>query len=373
MPPVSSIPKNNLKAPPLDPSNPSPGHNWLPIPSASAKLRSASTSSGTGTSTAPPDISSMPSTAAHSTPGPQIFGKFPPTSQDISEQELDPYFVNFEASTRELEHLMQGNVEKTNRRTLEHLSKLSMDLADLGARYNGFSLSEPSPTVAAAIESVGKAVDTTYLATEELTSSLGASFAEPMRESAQFAGVVRSVLRYRVLKRIQQEMTLDMLEKKRDYLAQLEASEREASRLEAYMSGSTMLPAATPKRSASSSSARHAVNPPSRPRENSPEETASIDSDFPPTLGETPTSPSANQGTANGHGSPNPQRKSTSGGNFVTNLFNRINHATQGIVDHDPERTRRDQMGKTKEGLTQVRHYLLLTKKYSPSLARASS
>ncbi|KAL9111267.1 MAG: hypothetical protein Q9227_004346 [Pyrenula ochraceoflavens] len=311
MPPVSTIPKNNLKAPPLDPSNPSSGHNWLPIPSASAKLRSASTSSGSGTSLAPPDSSAIPSTAAHSIPGPQVFGKFPPTSQNISEQELDPYFVNFESSTRELEHLMQGSVEKTNRRTLEHLSKLSLDLADLGARYNGFSLSEPSQTVAAAIERIGQAVDTTYLATEDLTSSLGASFAEPMRESAQFAGVVRSVLRYRVLKRIQQEMTVDMLEKKRDLLLQLEASEREASRLEAYMSGSTMLPATTPKRNTSSSSAKSASSPPSKPREHSPEETGSIDSDFPPTHGETPASPSATQGNTDGPGSPRPQRKGT--------------------------------------------------------------
>lgn len=252
---------------------------------------------------------------------------------------------------------MQGSVGKTNRRTLEHLSKLSSDLAELGARYNGFSLSEVSPTVAAALERVGQAVDTTFLATEELSASLGAGFVEPMGESAQFSSVVRSVLRYRVLKRIQQEMTVDILEKKRDYLSQLEASEREASRLEAYMSGSTMLPASTPKRSASSASARSHSNQASGPREGSPEETASIDSDFPPTQGEPPASPpSVNQGVpqrAADASSPKPHRKNASG-NFVSNLLHRLNYATQGIVDHDPERTRRDQIGKTKESLTQV-------------------
>ncbi|KAG9855790.1 putative autophagy protein Atg20, partial [Aureobasidium melanogenum] len=43
--PVVNIPKNNLKAPPLDPANPSPGHNFLPVPSSSAKLRSSGNAS----------------------------------------------------------------------------------------------------------------------------------------------------------------------------------------------------------------------------------------------------------------------------------------------------------------------------------------
>ena len=121
---------------------------------------------------------------------------------------------------------------------------------DLGSRYNGFSLSEPSATVASAIERIGQAVDTTYIATEELSASLNANFAEPMRESAQFAGVVRNVLRYRVLKRVQQEMTRDELEKKKALLDSLERSELEARRLDQYLSNS-MVHHSPPKRSAS--------------------------------------------------------------------------------------------------------------------------
>ena len=79
----------------------------------------------------------MASSAAHSIPGTQVFGRFPPTSQNLSEHELDPYFNNFEAATRELELLLQGNIEKVNRRTLTHLSALAADMAELGARYNG--------------------------------------------------------------------------------------------------------------------------------------------------------------------------------------------------------------------------------------------
>ena len=363
--PVSSIPKNNLKAPPLDPANPTPAHGWLPVPSSSAKLRSSSTTSESGTPTSPSNYSAMPSVAAHTIPGPQIFNRFPPASQNYREQELDPYFVNFESSTRELEMLMQGNIEKINRRTLEHYSKIASDLAELGARYNGFSLSESSPTLAAAIERIGQAVDTTYLDTEELSSNLGAGFAEPMRESAQFAGVVRSVLRYRVLKRVQQEMTRDELERKKTLLDSLERSELEAKRIDQYLSNS-MIGQSPPKRTTSSASSRSNPERPSQGRRDlSNEDTASIDSDFPPTHGEPPVSPpSATQGTPHREPGSPPAHRKTQSGNFVTNkIFGRISHAVHGLVDVDPERTRRDQIGKTKESLVQLDQALEVSEK----------
>ena len=343
-----------MKAPPLDPANPTPAHQWLPIPAASAKLRSASNVSSSGTPTSAPEHSTMASSAAHTIPGPQVFGRFPPSSQNLTEQDLDPYFTNFESSTRELELLLQGNIERVNRRTLSHLSSLSTDLAELGARYNGFSLSEQSPTVAAAIERIGQAVDSSYIATEELSSTLGASFAEPMRESAQFAGVVRSVLRFRILKRVQEEMTKEELQKKRNLLESLERSESEAKRIEQYLS-TTGPPSAPVKRSTSSSSAtkKGSESPVAgRSRETSHEDTASIDSDFPPTHADIPSSPPS--GPHAGQDGGNANRKSQGGG-FVTNkIFGRISHAVHGIVDVDPERTRRDQIGKTRESMLQV-------------------
>ena len=343
-----------MKAPPLDPSNPTPGHQWLPVPAASAKLKSASKTSSTGIPTSPPGASIMASSAAHTIPGPQVFGRFPPSSQQLSEQELDPYFNNFEAATRELEVLLQGNIEKVNRRTLTHLQALSTDMAELGARYNGFSLSEQSPTVAAAIERIGQAVDSSYIATEELSSTLGATFAEPMRESAQFAGVVRSVLRYRIMKRIQEEMTKDELITKRQLLENLERSEQEAKRIDQYLS-SAGPPSGTPKRSSSSAS-----TPSIRPGADTRQEggdRSSIDSDFPPNQN-VPSSPPGNADS--NPGSPSRSRsKSQGGGGFVANkIFGRISHAVHGIVDVDPERTRRDQMGKTKESLVHLEQAL---------------
>lgn len=230
---------------------------------------------------------------------------------------------------------------------------------ELGARYNGFSLSEQSPTVAAAIERVGQAADTSYIETEELSSSLGANFAEPMRESAQFAGVVRGVLRYRVLKRIQEEMTREELTKKKTLLDSLERSELEAKRIEQYINSHTGSPSNKPKRSLSTSSAAQPPEQINTPRRGSMEDTASIDSDFPTASGETPSArPSASMGRSpdQAAASTTVHRKSPSG-NFVTNkIFGRISHAVHGFVDVDPERTRRDQIGKTKESLIQVGH-----------------
>ncbi|KAL9102415.1 MAG: hypothetical protein Q9163_002436 [Psora crenata] len=354
--PVASIPKNIMRAPPLDPSNPTIAHQWLPVPSSSAKLKSASKTSLSGTPSSPPGSSMMPSAAAHTIPGPQVFGRFPPASQDLSEAELDPYFNNFEAATRDLEVLLQGNIEKVNRRTLTHLQALATDMAELGARYNGFSLSEQSPTVAAAIERIGQAVDSSYIATEELSSTLGATFAEPMRESAQFAGVVRSVLRYRIMKRIQEEMTRDELTAKRQLLEGLERSEQEAKRIDHYLTNAGA-PSAAPKRSASSVSAR-SIRSNSDTRQEGEE--SSIDSDFPPTHSDV-SSPPPPAGNGESHPTTSPSRSGSNrqSGGFVANkIFGRISHAVHGIVDVDPERTRRDQIGKTKESLVHLEQAL---------------
>jgi hypothetical protein len=337
--PVASIPKSILKAPPLDPGNPTPAHNYLPVPANSAKLKTpAAVAPNTGYET-------------QGGGGPQALGRFPPEGASLSEQELDPYFSAYEASIKELEALLTGPMEKVNRRTLSHLSSLATDLSELGARYNAFALSEQAPSLAPAIERIGQAADSSYIATEELSASLGASFAEPMRENAQFAGVVRSVLRYRVLKRVQQEMTTEELNKKRALLESLERSEAEAKRIDQYLSGSQQLPA-PPRRSASAKEATTSSN--HHRREGSAEDTASIDSDFPPTHGDLASAPSAKIGAPERSNSSGGHKKAVSGNSITNKIFGPIRHAVQGVVDVDPERTRRDHIGKTRESITQL-------------------
>lgn len=299
----------------------------------------------------------MPSSAAHTIPGLQVFGRFPPTNNNLTEKELDPYFSNFETSTRDLESLLQGSIEKVNRRTLTHLSTLSIDMAELGARYNGFSLSEQSPTVAAAIERIGQAADSSYIATEELSATFGANFAEPMRESAQFAGIVRNVLRYRVLKRVQQEMTKDELYAKKQLLDSLERSEMEAKRIEQYINSSGP-PSGASKRSTPSASAQgNKTSPPTHARQgDAQKDSISVDSDFAPSHRDEQSASAAYPENSGNDSSPTSGHKKSQSGGFVANkILGRISHAVHGIVDVDPERTRRDAIGKTKESLSHVR------------------
>ncbi|WPH02804.1 Hypothetical protein R9X50_00567200 [Acrodontium crateriforme] len=356
--PAASVPKNNLRAPPLDPANPTPAHSYLPIPSQNAKLRSSSTSSGTASS--PPQ---------HAPAADMRYARFPPTSHDLSEGELDPYFSSFEANSKELETLMTGSMEKVNQRLLRHMHSLGEDLMDLGARYNAFSLSEQSQSVAHAIEKAGQACDFTYIQSRDLASGLSAGFAEPMRESAQFAGVVRSVLKYRVLKRVQEEMTRDELAKKKATLEQLERSEIEARRIEQYMTSSGIHHPTgnAPKYSAGNTSNRD------RPSTRESDD-ASIDSDFPPTSSSAPQLPTAQQGIPAQESSysmppqspPNgSHRRGTSGG-VANKIFGRLSgftHAIQGVTDQDPERARRDALGKTKESLVQLEQALEVAQK----------
>ena len=343
---VQQIPQQILRAPPLDAANPKPGHAWLPIPSQSAKLRSGSATSASGTPVSPPGNSGMPSVAAHTTPGPQ-FARFPPSSQNLCEEQLDPYFTQFESSSKDLESLLQGSMEKSNRRLLSHYANLAEDLAELGARYNSFSLSEQSPTLATAIEKTGQAVDQTYIATTDFSGQLSASFAEPMRESAQFAGVVRSVLRYRILKRVQEQMAIDQLEEKRQLLSKLREQEEQSARMGATLNNyaSTSPTKSRTPRSSSEQTRRE-------------DDVASIDSDFPPTRGDA-SPPSARQGAPQGESSaPGSNHKKTTSGNFLIKNLSRVTHAFQGVMDSDPVRTRQDLIGKTSEQVKQVRALL---------------
>jgi sorting nexin-41/42 len=338
-PPVSNIPKSILKAPPFNTAHPTSAHSYLPVPSASSKLKSATGTTPSGTPIRPSRSASTVSQGSDFVQHP----RFPPTSQNLSEEELDPYFIAFESSSKELENLLQGSMERSNRRMLTHFSSLSEDFADLGGKFNAFSLSEQSITLAASIEKTGQAADSTYMATSELCKQLSATYSEPMRESAQFAGVVRSVLRYRVLKRVQEEMTKDELEKKRALLISLKDQEEQSQRMTSTLH--TYVAPTTPKRSLSNAS--RSSPDPSRMED----EVASIDSDFPPTHGES-SPPSAKVGEP--EIPPGNHKKTVSGSSLSNRIFGRISHAFQGVVDSDPVKTRQDLIGKTMEQVKNV-------------------
>ncbi|KAK6349463.1 Sorting nexin, cytoplasm-to-vacuole targeting pathway/endosomal sorting [Orbilia brochopaga] len=352
-PPISALPKHPLRAPPIEPARPSPAHQYLPIPPSNAKLKNIPSPPRSPDNSRPTDFTHTRS--------------LPSTTANLTEAELDPYFMSYEANTRSYETLLTSGVEKVNRRMLNRLSNLSTDLAELGARYNAFSLSEPAPTLGPAIEKVGQAVDSTYLATEELAAGLASGFTEPIRESAQFAGVVRNVLKYRMLKRVQEEITRDELAKAKAKLEQLEKSELEARRIEHYLAGSGVAPPAGQsgqRRNSESAAAAGGTKASS-----GDSDAGSVDSDFPPTHSSPLPAPVSTapipypppQGSSPPSDSPpssSQHRKASSFSNPlsypVSKIFGRLSQAVGGIVDADPETTRRNNIGKTRETLVQL-------------------
>lgn len=99
-------------------------------------------------------------------------------------------------------------------------------------------------------------------------------------------------------------------------------------------------------------------------REGGQDDSESIDSDFPPTHGELASdAPSASQGLPERSTSVS-HKKAPSSGNSITNrIFGPIRHAVQGVVDVDPERTRRDTIGKTRESIGQLEQAQVVSEK----------
>lgn len=190
-PPLSTLPKSNLRAPASDPSSPhaSPAYLALPVP---------------------------------------------PTSASSPLKNPNNRFLDSEAFTERFRNHMQGSLEKTNRRTVKRWTEASGDYAELGAVLNGFSLSE-NGALASAIERTGQAADSTFMAIGAMLQDWEIQFTEPLGEYAQFASILQKLLRWRHLKHLQYEMAQDALEAKRQQLDELERIEAEASRLNAAL------------------------------------------------------------------------------------------------------------------------------------------
>uniref|UniRef100_A0A0W0FX26 PX domain-containing protein n=1 Tax=Moniliophthora roreri TaxID=221103 RepID=A0A0W0FX26_MONRR len=198
-PPITLLPKNILKAPSHNPTDPnaSPAYAALPNPSAAHPLRNP-----------------------------------------------DQRFLDSEAFTNKFAVHLSGPMEKVTRRTVKRWTDYAQDHSELGAALNGFSLNESGP-LSGAIEKTGQAVDATFMSTTKVLQELEQNWAEPLHEYSQFSSIIKRLLAYRHQKHVQYEMTQDALETKREQLEDLEKSEREARRLEEAL-GQRGLSSSTP-------------------------------------------------------------------------------------------------------------------------------
>ncbi|KAG0204659.1 Sorting nexin, cytoplasm-to-vacuole targeting pathway/endosomal sorting [Mortierella sp. GBA30] len=376
-PPISTLPKNPLNA-------------TLTASSSSASLiRSSSV---------PPS----PSASTQSSPGPAAPAPGQMPNPPLLRQP-DPRFIDSEVFTQKFSNQLSGSMDRSQKKVVRKLREIADDNSELGAALNGFSLSESeSVPLANAIEKIGQAVDSSFLATTALMQALEINVNEPMQEYVQYASIIKSILKFRHQKHIQSESTADQLESKRSSLENLERMETEAKRIEDALKR---------ERSRTADSATSGAPSTNAPRNDSINQQDSVGDNHSiteegtftnePEAMPTPTEdvdhsdafnpfernnssesstepvtnpyaqlppPQANNPYAHTHGpaSTAVKRRSTR-----LNVFSALSHTIHGIIDVDPEATRRNNIGKTRDAITQLEEQLETTNADLEKISRA--
>lgn len=214
---------------------------------------------------------------------------------------------------------------------------MANDYAELGAVYNGFSLNETG-AVANAIEKVGQAVDASYTETGQMVTSLEGEFAEPIQEHAQFAQIIKQVLKFRHMKHVQVEMIENSLNSKKENLDSLLRMENEARRLEEAM---------TRERTIGS----NAINVDEMNDDQQQQQQQQPPEENPYAL------------PANYNNNRPPVRSSSNGwAGGPMKVISAVGHTLQNIIDVNPEATRRNQIGMSKDAMGVLQEALDITR-----------
>lgn len=202
-PPISILPINNLFAPPLIPTKPSPLHLLLPTPSVLTLKRQE-----------------------------QLI-----TEGD--EQEIK--FNDFEVVLKNYQKILQP-LNKTGRQTRSHIQACSTVLSELGAYFNAFSLENNVLQItnflaqinllSTGIEKIGQAIDVNYVSAELLSEGIMTIFEERTKEMIQFTKEAFRVLQFRHYKQEQYHIIETTINKRRDRIQKLKDADQQVVRLE---------------------------------------------------------------------------------------------------------------------------------------------
>ncbi|KAF9163550.1 Sorting nexin, cytoplasm-to-vacuole targeting pathway/endosomal sorting [Actinomortierella ambigua] len=363
-PPVSTLPKNALSA------------SLTPSTSAASLSRQSS-------------VPSTPTVSSHSSPGPSTA---PPAPFPLV-QPPDPRFIDSEVFTQKFANHLGGSMDRSQKKVVRKLGEIANDNSELGATLNGFSLSESDCVpLSNAIEKVGQAVDSSFMATTALMQTLDISVNEPLQEYIQYAAIIKAILKFRHMKHIQSETTADQLETKRNSLENLERMEGEAKRIEDALKrergNSGPLPTTTTTATTTTSSYstdHHHQHHDTTNGDDVAEATFVNDEALSHEhdsfgAGEEPESHSRQQNDGNPYARPpppssnpyahlhssTPKRRSTR-----LNVFSALSHTIHGIIDVDPEATRRNNIGKTRDAIVQLEDQLETTNADLDKISRA--
>lgn len=305
-----------------------------------------------------------------------LFANLPLPSSSATLTHPDQRFLDSEVFTNKFSSHLGGSMEKINRRLMKRWHDAASDWGEMGGGLNGFALrmgEDGSDGLDEATEKVGMAVDAGYTLTNAMVSVIYLSpfnlprklirnwrqpqlsaweqdFTEPLQEYTQFSNIIKGLLKYRHSKHLQYEAARELLESKRATLEELERSELEAQRLEKALERVRIVN--------DDGGSDRAVSPTNANASTSATTTGfvgaaaeggggGIGAHAPP--GQQPHAPLPPLPSSSGALPPAPPVRKSGG------LVSALRHSVKGLVDSDPEATRRSSIGKTREQINQVR------------------
>lgn len=196
---ISSLPKSVLQCNPLDPTNTTMAHAFLPIPSSSTQLLLNKDSMGNNTSIA----------------------------------ETDDCFATIENEYKHYEFVLSNRFYKYNRRITKNLHEMRQDMKELCEAFADFSNDQKrGAELAEQLSHLSDAFDESAIHLETIVGKLYYNVNEPLSETVHMAGAARELLRYRKLKVFQRDILVKTLLYKRGQLKKLEEQEDDAKRID---------------------------------------------------------------------------------------------------------------------------------------------
>lgn len=199
-PPVTILPLNNLLAPPLNPTKPSPLHLLLPLPNPSNNSTNVQMNG-----------SSKIDSELHCT-----------TNKFIKiETVLSHYLAILQPMLNKIKH------------NKFHLNSLATQLAELGAFYNALSIeNNPFSKLSSGIEKIGHSFDVKYVSMEILIENLQNLIEENIDEIVKSLLDSKRVIIFKNMKIFQYQIIKNTLEKRQNRLTELSQFEEKLARLD---------------------------------------------------------------------------------------------------------------------------------------------
>ncbi|SCV04199.1 LANO_0G08768g1_1 [Lachancea nothofagi CBS 11611] len=195
---ISSLPKSVLLCNPLDPTNTTRAHAFLPIPSSSTQL---------------------------------LLNKeiIATSVQD----ETEDGFTKIEQEYRKYEHIMENGFYKYNKRITKNLYAIRQDMKELSEAFAGFSNDQKrGAELAEDLSHLSNTFDESALELESIVGKLYYNINEPLSEAVHMAGAAQELLKYRKLKCIQRSILARTLLYRKAQLKKLQEKETEAKKID---------------------------------------------------------------------------------------------------------------------------------------------